>query len=131
QHSAGGESRMFHGQPYCETCGYEGPDFMWMWHHCWGFDALLQDRESLELRVIKVPDKEGFYRRGGRTKAEAEREKTAYVESVVARHLLPGERHVPPAEFARFAPEGGEQQPTDLACPNRRTLLLWRHTGIS
>lgn len=122
---------MFHGQPYCETCGYEGPDFMWMWHHYGGFDALLQDRDSLELRVIKMPDNEAFYRREGQSKAETEREKVAYVESIVSGQLRPGERHVPPGEFVRFAPEGGEQAPTDLPCPRCRPLLLWRHTGIS
>ena len=122
---------MWHGQPYCEKCGYEGPDFMWSWHHCWGCCALLQDRESLELRVIKVPDNQVFYPRKGRTETEAECERTAYLESVVAGQLRAGERRVPPSEFARFASAGGEQLPTDLPCPRCRTLLRWRPTGIS
>jgi hypothetical protein len=124
---------MFHGQPYCGACGYEGPDFMWTWHHWYGFGALAQHRESLELRVIDVPDHEVFYRRAGRTDEEVEREREAYVTSVVNGQLRPGERHVPPAEFARLGAEeeNGKQPATELPCPRCRSLLLWRDTGIS
>jgi hypothetical protein len=122
---------MFHGQPYCERCGYEGPNFMWMWHHMWGFRALVQDQASLELRTVEVPDDEVFYRREGLPKEERERERDAYVAAVIAGQLRPGERHVPSAEFARFAAEGEERPATDLPCPRCRSLLLWRHTGIS
>jgi hypothetical protein len=122
---------MFHGQPYCEKCGYEGPDFMWMWHHMWGFRALVQDRASLQLRTVEVPDNEVFYRRAGQPEAERECERDAYMAAMIAGQLRPGERHVPPAEFARFAPEGEEQPATDLPCPRCGSLLLWRPTGIS
>ena len=122
---------MFHGQPYCKECGYEGPDFMWMWHHFWGFRALVQDRASLELRTVDVPDNEAFYRREGRSEEERRRDRDAYVAAVIDSQLRPGERHVPPDKFARFAPEDEEQPATDLPCPRCRALLLWRHTGIS
>jgi hypothetical protein len=122
---------MFHGQPYCANCGYEGPDFLWMWHHVWGFQALVQDQASLELRTVEVPDHAVFYRREGLPEAERQRARDAYVAAVIAGQLRPGERHVAPAEFGRFAPEGGEQPATDLPCPRCRTLLRWRHTGIS
>lgn len=122
---------MFHGQPYCGKCDYEGPDFMWMWHHMWGFRALVQDQATLELRTVEVPDNEVFYRREGQPEVEREREREEYVAAVIGSQLQAGERHVPHAEFALFAPEGGEQPPTDLPCPRCRTLLLWRHTGIS
>ncbi len=123
---------MFHGQPYCGACGYEGPDFMWTWHHNWGFGALVQDGESLELRVVQVPDHAVFCRRDGRTNAEAEQEIAAYVASVVAEQLRPGERHVPREEFSPFAGENGKERPaTDLPCPRCRSWLLWRETGIS
>jgi hypothetical protein len=78
-----------------------------------------------------VPDNEVFYRREGRTEKEAERERADYVSAVIARRLRPDERHVSPEEFARFAPDGGQQPATDLPCPRCRSLLLWRHTGIS
>jgi hypothetical protein len=122
---------MFHGQPHCDSCGYEGPDFMWMPHHNWGFGALIQDRQSFELRVVEVPDNEVFYPREGRTTAETDYEKAEYVESVLASQLRPGERHVPLQEFARFATAGEEESSTDLPCPRCRALLRWRHTGIS
>jgi hypothetical protein len=122
---------MFHGQPYCKECGYEAPDFMWMWHHVWGFRALVQDRASLELRTVEVPDNEVFYRREGRSEEERQRERDAYIAAVIDDQLRPGERHVPSDEFARFASEGGEPTATDLPCPRCGALLLWRHTGIS
>ena len=120
---------MFSGQPYCESCGYEGPNFTWMWHHSWGFEALVQHRESLALRVVPVPDDPVFDYREGRNPGEKTRED--YVTSVVRSQLRPGERHVLPAEFARFAGDGEEQRATDLPSPRCGALLLWRHTGIS
>jgi hypothetical protein len=122
---------MFHGQPYCEECGYEGPDFMWMWHHVWGFRALVQDQASLELRTVEVPDNDVFYRREGRSEVERERESNAYVAGVITSQLRPGERHVPSSEFVRFGPEGERQPATDLPCPRCRSRLFWRHTGVS
>jgi hypothetical protein len=121
---------MFHGQPYCDKCGYEGPDFMWMWHHMWGFQALLQDLSTLELRTVEVPDNEVFYGREGRSEGDRERERNEYVSGVISSQLRSGERHVPPSEFARFT-ERDEQVVTDLPCPRCRALMFWRFTGIS
>lgn len=122
---------MFHGQPYCDACGYEGPDFMWMFHHGWGFRALVQDRETLELRTVEVPDNEVFHRRGDESEGERHFEQELYVAAVIARQLRAGERHVPPEEFAPFTSEGEERRATELPCPRCRATLLWQDTGIS
>jgi hypothetical protein len=34
------------------ACGYEGPEFMWTWHHYSSCGALVQDQQSLALRVV-------------------------------------------------------------------------------
>jgi hypothetical protein len=122
---------MFHGQPYCKVCGYEGPDFMWMWHHGMGFGVLVQDRETLALRVVEIPDHEVFYRRGGRLENEVNQASEAHVASVVAQELRPTERRVPLAEFIEFVAQRAESGQTELPCPQCRSLLYWRHTGIS
>jgi hypothetical protein len=122
---------VFHGQPYCGVCGYEGPDFMWMWHHWWGLGVLAQDRETFDLRVIEVPDDEVFYHRDGRTQSEVARESEAYITAVVAQQLRPTERRVAPSEFVDLSTEDGGPSATELPCPKCRALLLWRHTGIS
>ena len=83
---------MFHGQPYCGTCDYEGPDFMWTWHFDRGLGVLVQNRESLELRVVQVPDDEVFYRGARQADKKADQAVTAYVDAVVAGQLPPGER---------------------------------------
>lgn len=116
---------MFHGQPYCGACDYEGPDFRWMWHHNWGYQALVQHETTKNLRTVEVPDAEVFYQKG----ADAERE--AYTTAVIAGKLLSGERHVPREEFVRFDPDSQGQCVTALPCPQCGELLLWRHTGIS
>jgi len=125
---------MFHGQPYCDACGYEGPDFMWTWHHFMGYRVLVQNQASLELRTIKVPDDEVFYNRAGRSEADRARKRVAYVAAVIASGLRPGERHVPPEEFAPanpFESEDAAPHRTALVCPACRSHLLWRYTGIS
>lgn len=121
---------MFHGQPYCTSCGYKGPDFMWMWHHWWGFDVLVQHVESLSLRTVKIPDSEVFYHRDGRSEAEVARESQEYVTEIVSRELRPGERHVQVSEFVNLS-EAADSSRTELRCPECRDLLYWRDTGIS
>jgi hypothetical protein len=102
-----------------------------MHHHTWGFRALIQDQSTLELRTIDVPDDDVFYRREGQSEAELQRERNEYVAAVVTGQLRPGERHVQPEEFARFALDDARPAETNLPCPRCRSLLIWRHTGIS
>jgi hypothetical protein len=103
---------------------------MWMWHVGRSYRALVQDRSSLELRTVKIADNDVFYRREGLSNAEQQRQQNEYLTAVVSSQLRPGERYVPPGEFARFAEDAGQVE-TDLPCPRCRALLLWRETGIS
>src|SRR5262249_19388156 len=126
---------VFCGQPFCKACGYEGPDFMWSYHPLRGFYALVQNQETLGLRVIEVPDNEVYYRREGVTAAQRERDKASYVDSIVTSELQTGERHVPISEFTRDNPfieaRWDEERVISLPCPRCRTMLIWRNTGIA
>ena len=51
-----GGASVFWTRPTCPACGYEGPQFMYLPHGSWSFHVLAQDRESLALRVIVVPN---------------------------------------------------------------------------
>lgn len=92
---------MFWGQPYCKGCGYLGPNFMWSWHHWWGVGVLAQDRNSLGLRVIDVPDPGSFTATHYATEDELAQACEQYVASYVTEQLRPGERRVPLEEFIR------------------------------
>jgi hypothetical protein len=116
---------MFWGQPFCKSCGYQGDDFMWSYHFFRSFGVLLQDRETLALRVVEIPDNDVFYRRSGEGRTEATE---AYVAGIVARKMIPTERRVAVSEFVTTY-EGEEL--TSLPCPNCRALLFWRVTGIT
>jgi len=120
---------MFHGQLYCKTCGFEGPDFMWMWHFGMGLGVLLQDRDTLALRVVWIPDDEPFCRAERQTQGDRARTSAAYVDSVVAREIRPTERRVLEDEIRRW--EFEDHGRTAVRCPGCREMLSWRGTGIS
>lgn len=122
---------MFHGQPYCRRCGYEGPDFMWMPHFGRGVGVLVQDLASRGLRVVWVPDEGADRRRDGLTEGEREEAWEAYVDAFVTCELRPGERPVPVGDFVELSGEGATREETALPCPRCPAALLWRHTGIS
>jgi hypothetical protein len=118
---------MFWGQPVCPTCGYEGPNFMWSYHHNMGAGVLIQDRESLALRVAWVEDRPDLARAG---EDEAGAAWENHAREIASRQLRPNERLVPPGEFLT-SDSGYPESATDLPCPVCRATLLWRHTGIS
>ena len=122
---------MFHGQPYCERCEYEGPNFMWMPHGRWGYGALVQDLTTLELRVVMVHDNEVFHRGRGRDTPEQEKACEQYIDGVIGGQLRPGERRVFNGEFVSAALAGDPKTATLLPCPRCKELLFWRLTGIS
>jgi len=120
---------MFWGQPYCPSCGYTGPDFMWTWHFGRGLHLLLQDQESLALRVVEVPDDDAFYPADGQSQEARVQASDAYVKSVLAREMRPTERRVAAERIRRWEFEDHGQM--DLSCPGCRAMLSWRGTGIS
>jgi hypothetical protein len=120
---------MFWGQPYCQSCGYTGPDFMWMWHIGRGLHVLLQDQESLALRVVEVPDDDAFWPADGQSQEARRQAADAYVESVLTGEQKPTERRVPAEHIWRW--EFEDHGRTDLSCPGCRAMLCWRGTGIS
>src|SRR5438105_3176118 len=97
---------------------------MWSWHHWAGVGILAQDRESLALRVIDIPDPGLFTAKYCATEEEAARACEKYVAAAVAEQLRAGEREVPPSEFVRSSADGGTE--TLLSCPTCRSLLYWR-----
>jgi hypothetical protein len=122
---------MFHCQPYCQECGYEGPNFMWLPHFGMSMGVLAQDVTSLELRVIWVPDDRSLYRAQGASEMEHCQAWEDYVTAVAACELRPGERQVPLAEFVKLAEGLDDGGRTELPCPRCRALLWRRDTGIS
>src|SRR5437764_10670756 len=120
---------MFWGQPYCSSCGHVGPDLMWMWHHGIGLDVLVQDRESLALRVIEIADDPVFYRAEGQSPEQRARASKEHVDSIVARHIRPGEMRIFEDEIRRW--EFEDHGRTTISCPGCRQILSWRGTGIS
>jgi hypothetical protein len=83
------------GQLFCQKCGYEGSDFMWMWHHYMSFDVLLQDVQSLALRVLTIPDHETFYRHGTESEEVVKRRSEELVNELVTKEIKPTERAGP------------------------------------
>jgi hypothetical protein len=119
---------MFHGQPFCKACGYQGPDFMWMYHQRMGMGVLIQNRDSLALRVCWVDDQPAHS--PNKTEDEAGAAWENHARETASRDLAATERIVPVTEFARFD-QGDSPGTTDLPCPECRAMLRWRHTGIS
>ena len=122
---------MFWTQPNCPRCGFEGPDFMYLSHFDWPFGVLVQDRESFRLRVVEVPDGDAALRLlDGVPAAEPESVWAAIVAGIADPPLTPTERVVPVREFFGLAlgpvPMAGE-----FLCPECRSPLYWRGTGIS
>ena len=103
---------------------------MWMWHHNMGYGVLLQDVQSLTLRVLPIPDDERFYRQGNESEEVVNKRSEELVSQFVAQSLQPRERRVPLSEFVHFE-DWDERRPTLLPCPQCRTILSWRNTGIS
>ncbi len=116
---------MFHGQPYCKSCGYDGPNFMWSYHHFMGLSVLLCDKTTNALRTIHIDDRVEF---GDDTKTEEELEHVfeQFISDAVAEHATENEERV---DVARFALNG--DNPTSLKCPQCSEMLFWRSTGIS
>ncbi len=123
---------MFHGQPVCRACGYEGPDHMWMTHGG-GYGVLVQNRDTLGLRVAFVTSPGADVRESLRPLPEVEG------EAAWARHLArvadpplgSSERVVLHSEVYDLAFRGDADAPTRLPCPQCGLCLTWRYTGIS
>jgi hypothetical protein len=102
---------------------------MWTWHHGIGLGVLLQDRESLALRVVEVPDHDAFYKADGQSEEDRSRAADTYVDSVVVLEVKDTERRVSGGEIWRW--EFEDHGRTDIRCPDCRQMLSWRGTGVS
>jgi hypothetical protein len=100
-----------------------------MWHHGVGLHVLLQDQESLALRVVEVPDDATFYPADGQSQDARAQASDAYVESVLARERNPTEQRISAERISRW--EFEEHGRTDLSCPGCRAMLFWCGKGIS
>ncbi|MEX0728009.1 MAG: hypothetical protein WD065_17170 [Planctomycetaceae bacterium] len=120
---------MFWGQPFCESCGFRGPEFMWLHHHYMDYDALVQDLHTLEFRLIRIPDDDVFYKRAERTDDERKALIEDYVETILSREMRPTEKYIAGEEILKWwrEPDGL----TELQCPQCRQRLKWDTTGIS
>ncbi len=116
---------MFHGQPYCKACGYDGPNFMWSYHRLMGLSVLLRDKSSNALRTIHIDDRVEF---GDHTKTEDELEQVfeQCINEAVTEQATKNEERVDVVKFAL-----NEDNPTSLKCPECSEMLYWRSTGIS
>lgn len=122
---------MFWTRPTCPACGYEGPQFMYLPHGSWSFDVLVQDQQSLALRVVVVPNgREAQRVLDGVPKSDEDRVWAGRVAEIADTPLAPTERVVPISEFMEAAVQA---QPTtaELPCPGCRSPLHWQATGIS
>ena len=123
---------MFHGQPVCRACGYEGPDHMWMTHGG-GYGVLVQNRDTLGLRVALVTSPGAAVRESLRLLPEAEAEAlwAGHLARVADPPLGSAERVVLDSEVYGVALRGEPDAPTRLPCPQCGVPLTWRYTGIS
>jgi hypothetical protein len=124
---------MLWGRPICRSCGYQGPDHMWMTHGQ-GFGVLIQDRQTYALRVSWVPDLPDEQIETLRTLSESEGEQAyiQYVASCADPPLSPTERVVLRSEsIGAVMNHDSRSGPTQLPCPQCRSRLDWEHTGIS
>lgn len=122
---------MFWTRPTCPACGFEGPQFMYLMHGSWAFGVLVQDRESLALRVVVVPNgREALRVLDGVPEADGERVWAAHVAGIADPPLAPTERVVSISEFMDAAVQS-EPTAAELLCPGCRSPLRWQATGIS
>jgi hypothetical protein len=126
----GGPS-VFWTRPTCPACGYAGPPFMYLPHGSWSFHVLVQDRHSLALRVVEIPNG-GEVLRALDDVPEPDRDRVwaARVAELAGPLLGPTERIVPTSELMEAAVQ---PVPTaaGLCCPGCRSRLYWQATGIS
>lgn len=104
---------------------------MWSWHHWSGVGILVQNQQTLALRVIDVPDPGLFTAKQYAEEDAAAEACQQYVDSVVAKELRANERRVPLGESVRMSREGEPEPPSVIPCPDCRALLYWHYTGIS
>ena len=122
---------MFWTRPTCPACGFEGPHFMYLPHGRWPFGVLLQDRESLALRVVVVPNgREALRVLDGVPEPDADRVWAAHVVGIADPPPAPTARVVSVTEFMDAAVQS-EPTPAGLLCPGCRSPLHWQATGIS
>jgi hypothetical protein len=120
---------MFWGEPYCDSCGYVGPDFMWTWHHGIGIGVLVQHATSRELRVIDIADSSEFYGQDGQTDEERSASSRSYIDTIVEKEIRHGEEQIDASRIWKWEFESHGK--SDILCPKCSQLLLWRGTGIS
>ncbi|QDT10985.1 hypothetical protein K239x_29780 [Planctomycetes bacterium K23_9] len=116
---------MFHGQPYCKSCGHDGPNFMWSYHQYMGLSVLLCNKITNELRTVHIDDRDEFHDHS-KTEDELEAVFDAFINNIVTREANENEYSVDVVKFAL-----DENNPTTLKCPKCSELLYWRSTGIS
>lgn len=122
---------MFWTQPTCPACGYEGPQFMYLPHGNWEFHALIQDRQTLALRTVAIPNGcESLRFLDDLPEVERDRAWARRVTEIADPPLSLHERVVPIGEFMDAAVQ---RKPTaaELPCPKCRSPLYWQHCGIS
>ena len=117
---------LFHGQPYCQACDYEGPSFMWSYHHHAGLWILLQDTETKELRTVNIPDRDGL-----RDTSLSDDELDALFEqdiNTTFQAIATSSEILIDVSKIALAPN---DEPIVLECPQCNAKMYWRHTGIS
>src|SRR5688572_26595842 len=115
---------MFWGHLQCDECAYCTENFMFGPHwNSWTHGVLIQNTQSLALRVFWIPlDKTADDRRF-ETEEAAERSFEAFTSAAIARELRPDEKHIAIADFV------GREGASSVPCPNCRRLLTWHQTG--
>jgi hypothetical protein len=104
---------------------------MYLPHGSWGFGVLVQDRQTLGLRVVVVPNgREALRVLDGVAEANADRVWAARVAEIADPPLAPTEWVVPIGEFMGAAVQS-EPTAAELLCPACRSPLFWQATGIS
>ena len=122
---------MFWTQPNCPACGYEGPHFMYLPHGSWSFHVLVQDQQSLTLRVVVIPNGgEALRVLDAVPESARDRVWAARVAEIADPPLALSERVVPIGEFMQSAVQP-QPTPSTLLCPHCQSPLYWQATGIS
>ncbi len=91
----------------------------------WSHGVLIQNVQSMELRVFWIPPESTAERNRFQTENGEERAFETYTEVAVAKELQASERCVEVGEFM------GEDRITAVPCPDCQRMLCWQLIGIS
>jgi hypothetical protein len=116
---------MLIGYLCCTGCEYKSEEFMCTWHF-WrdGYHIAVQDRVTLAIRLIHVPDDEVFYATSDELKEDRNQTIDRFIASILAKNLSEAEREIPIMALLR-----GDR--VHVPCPKCRASIVWQTTGIT